>query len=177
MNPEQAEKMNEKNAFFNAFIATEIDSDESESITGNNENQADRLMEIDEVLSETGNEDGDENEDENVNEGNLDEEIITDAEENEDENAIHGNLVEAAISGDEENSDSGEIFAIISDNENDQGECVGFDGDSDRSEEEEMNEQDREFLDDESETYTENVSHLSLLNARRYDDDEIVLDR
>lgn len=56
------------------------------------------------------------------------------------------------------------------------GECVGFDGDSERSEDEEMNEEDLAFLDDNN-VRSGTFSHLSLLNTGRYEDDDLALKR
>ena len=58
-----------------------------------------------------------------------------------------------------------------------EGEHVGFDGESERSEDEEMNDSDREFRNDESDEEIPGPSHLALLNAQRYDDDENALNR
>ena len=54
---------------------------------------------------------------------------------------------------------------------------MGFDGESERSEDEEMSDFDREFLNDESDEEIPGFSHLALLNAKRYDDDENALNR
>ena len=54
---------------------------------------------------------------------------------------------------------------------------MGYDGESDRSEDEEMNDSDREFLNDDSDEERPGPSHLALLNAKRYDDDENALNR
>ena len=106
---------------------------------------------------------------------NEEEDEIVQDQIDEDEFDEERDLVDEVASDGQESSEEDEIIEIISDDENNQGECVGFDGESDRSEDEEMNEEDREFLDDES--ATEGLSHLALLNAGRYEDDEAVLDR
>ena len=64
--------------------------------------------------------------------------------------------------------------------ENNGGIAVGFDGDESRSEDEEMTAEDRLFLDDDTEMKecsSPGVSHLALLNARRFDDDDQALAR
>ena len=81
-----------------------------------------------------------------------------------------------------------ETFSEKSDDENEEldeaqddekrGECVGFDGESDRSEDEEMNDYDREFLNDSGENpNSAGSSHLALLNASRFADDDLMLRR
>ena len=63
-------------------------------------------------------------------------------------------------------------------NERAEGEHVGFDGESERSEDEEMTAEDREFLaDEETEEPSKNMSHLALLNLKRYEDDDRALNR
>ena len=57
------------------------------------------------------------------------------------------------------------------------GEHVGYDGESDRSEDEEMNEEDRLFLDDETNENEPGPSPLALLNANRFASDDAVLRR
>ena len=76
-------------------------------------------------------------------------------------------------------SDNEEFQSIqdVSRHERGEGEHVGYDGESDRSEDEEMNDSDREFLNDESDEERPGSSHLALLNAGRYDDDENILNR
>ena len=71
-----------------------------------------------------------------------------------------------------------EEFPEAAENESLGGECVGFDGDSERSEDEEMTLSDREFLDDQQDK--ENLpcsSHLALLNNARFEDDDLSLKR
>ena len=66
----------------------------------------------------------------------------------------------------------------LNDDERADGEHVGFDGESERSEDEEMTAEDRMFLaDEETEESNKNMSHLALLNLKRYDDDDIALNR
>ena len=67
----------------------------------------------------------------------------------------------------------------ISDDESNEGIHVGFDGESDRSEDEQMTEEDRMFLDDENvkEPTTSGLNHLAMLNLKRYEDDETNLKR
>ena len=58
------------------------------------------------------------------------------------------------------------------------GEHVGFDGESDRSEEEEeMDEDDLNFLDDEKTDDEAGPSGLALLNSARFEDDDKLLKR
>ena len=57
------------------------------------------------------------------------------------------------------------------------GEHIGYDGESDRSEDEEMNEEDRLFLDDEIKENEPGPSSLALLNANRFASDDAVLRR
>ena len=57
------------------------------------------------------------------------------------------------------------------------GEHIGYDGESDRSEDEEMNEEDRLFLDDETKENEPGPSPLALLNANRFASDDAVLRR
>ena len=57
------------------------------------------------------------------------------------------------------------------------GEHIGYDGESDRSEDEEMTEEDRLFLDDETEENEPGPSPLALLNASRFASDDAVLRR
>ena len=81
----------------------------------------------------------------------------------------------------EANKDSKERKNTLIDNEDESedeknGECVGFDGDSERSEDEEMNEEDLAFLDDNN-VRSGTFSHLSLLNTGRYEDDDLALKR
>ena len=109
-----------------------------------------------------------------------------DGDESDDEDELPSESVGIASDSEEENcsqtcdssvQNPDENMETSSDKENDKGECVGYDGERERSEDEEMDDDDREFLDDESEAQKENMSHLALLNARRYDDDELVLNR
>ena len=71
-----------------------------------------------------------------------------------------------------------EEFPNEAENENLNGESVGFDGESDHSEDEEMTLSDKEFLDDKEDR--ENLpcsSHLALLNHARFEDDDLSLKR
>ena len=57
------------------------------------------------------------------------------------------------------------------------GEYIGYDGESERSEDEEMNEEDLLFLDDETKENEPGPSPLALLNASRFASDDAVLRR
>ena len=112
----------------------------------------------------------------------------------EDEESREASEIEAEESGEkseeenEEINSEAETFSEKSDDENiesdeahadeKRGECVGFDGESDRSEDEEMNDYDREFLNDSREDpNSAGPSHLALLNASRFADDDLMLRR
>ena len=114
----------------------------------------------------------------------------------EDEEIREDSEIEAEESGEKSEEENEEIhsaseaetFSEKSDDENGEfdeanedekrGECVGFDGESDRSEDEEMNDYDREFLDDSSENpNSAGSSHLALLNNSRFADDDLMLRR
>ena len=77
---------------------------------------------------------------------------------------------------DEEHRIETEHCAVVEENER-EGEHVGYDGESDRSEEEEMNDFDREFLDNDTVGENPCSSHLALLNAERFADEESALER
>ena len=71
-----------------------------------------------------------------------------------------------------------ETVGDLNEDERAEGEHVGFDGESERSEDEEMTAEDRLFLaDEETEESSKNMSHLALLNLKRYDDDDVALNR
>ena len=74
-------------------------------------------------------------------------------------------------------NDSDDEVELIDDNEKTEGEHVGFDGESERSEDEEMNDEDRAFLDDAEEEPNKNMSYHAFLNAKRYEDDDKNLKR
>ena len=77
---------------------------------------------------------------------------------------------------DEEHRSESEHYAVFEEEER-EGEHVGYDGESDRSEEEEMNDFDREFLDNDTVAENPCSSHLALLNSERFADEESALDR
>ena len=106
-------------------------------------------------------------------------ETENEADVNEAERMTIENAEEDQEEMDESNDESMEE-ALDSDIENEAGENIGFDGDESRSEDEEMTAEDRLFLDDDTEMKecsSPGVSHLALLNARRFDDDDQALAR
>ena len=134
--------------FWLAFNDTEFDIDENEKSTNNSEPERDVI--VSEETKRRKMDDQDEN-----NETDEAQETL-------------------ALESDNEEVQS---FNVVSRNERGEGEHVGYDGESDRSEDEEMNDYDREFLNDESDEERPGTSHLALLNARRYDDDANILNR